>query len=331
MPVELSEMVRGWVQDGHYGLNLRGEVSRQVACLARPYPDAYFELNQKTPEAIEGLADRVFTVCSRVAKGRFPFSGREPFRAVVEEEFDSRDIRYHCFYARLSVARELLRDDYARNVSRDPALRWRAELFAEVGRALAKVAVPEGGRASRTAVWRLDGAGPSLVRRQDQVLEGLRRLGTTDVSRLVEAALRLGGPSTQSRVSNLLAEVLDPPAAGQDLDDAHGVDPAQELAVRQAVAEGWAALAPEDQALLAAIARGDSYDELIAQDPRFRNRVAVTRAVERLNRVFLGRLALAFGVEALPDAPPKELLDLILDVLRQICAATDGAAYGGVL
>lgn len=328
MSDEVAEMVADWVQRGAQGLALRQEVGRHVASLSRPYPDAYFELGQKTPEAIDGLADRVFTVCSRVPKGRYPFSGREPFRACVDERMSGRDIRYHCFYARLSVAREMLRDDYAVNVRRDPVLRWRAELFAEVGEALAAVATPTGGRTGRTAVWHLGGGGPSLVRSADVVVERLRRSEARDVPALVTLALRLGGPSTQGRITNLLAEVLSPPSVQEALVEARDADPDLRLAVRAAVAEGWAGLSDEDRLLLVAIARGDSYDALIAAHPRFKHRVAITRAVERINRGFFGRLAPAFGLDVMPDVPPKELLDLILDVLMELGSLQPGPASG---
>lgn len=329
MPEEIEDMVRVWVGRGERGLDLRQLVGRQVATITRGYPDAYFELNHKTAEAVDGLADRVFAICSRVPKGRYPFSGREPFRACVEERFDGRDIRYHCFYARLSVTRELLRDDYARNLTHDPRLRWRAELYAEVGVALAAQATPQGGRSPRTAVWQLPASGPTLVRRADQVLEHLRRQPARDVPTLVGLALRHGGPTTQSRLANLLAELLTPPAEEVEPDEPVEADPSLRLAVREAVREVWLALGEEDRALLAAIAAGDSYDEIIAVDARFRNRIAVTRAVERLNRGFLEALSRAFGSPAIPLSPPKETLDLILDVLSELSAAALRPGPGG--
>lgn len=328
MSDEMAVLVQRWVRRGEQGLALRREVGRHVASVARPYPDAWFELGEKSPDAIDALADRVFTVCSSVPKGRYPFSSREPFRACVEERFDGRDIRYHCFYARLSVTRELLRDDYARNVSRDPVLRWRAELFASVGEALPRVAVPVDGKVSRIAAWRLKATGPTLVRRADEVVDALRRSGTTEVEALVARALRLGGPSTQSRLTNLLAEVLTPPS-DVELDAPPPEDPAQRLAVRAAIAEVWSELSPEERDLLRAIARGDSYDELIAANPRFKHRVAVTRAVERVNRAFVSRLAAAFGLEASPTSPPKETLDLILDILSELISEEIRPVVGG--
>lgn len=329
MSEEIEVMVQGWVRRGERGLELRQQVGRQVASVARGYPDAYFELSQKSNEAIDALADRVFTVCSRVPKGRYPFAGREPFRACAEERFDGRDIRYHCFYARLSITRELLRDDYARNLCRDPRLLWRAELYAEVGRALAAVATPQGGRSTRTAVWQLRAGGPGLVRRADQVLEHLRGQPSRDVPTLVALALRHGGPTTQSRLANLLAELLTPPAEDVAPDEPQEADPGQRLAVRAAVREVWIALRDEDRALVQAIARGDSYDEIIAADARFRNRVAVTRAVERLNHAFVEALARAFGSPVAPTSPPKETLDLILDVLSELSATALRPGPGG--
>lgn len=330
MPEEIEDMVRSWVTRGEDGLALRQQVGRHVASVAQSYPDSYFELGAKTPDAIDGLADRVFTVCSRVPKGRYPFSGREPFRAFVEERFSGRDIRYHSFFARLSVTRELLRDEYARNATRDPRLRWRTELFAAVGEALRAVAVPSDDTSPRLAVWRLAGVGPQLARRADQVVEALRRSVEREVPALVRRALEIGGPTTQSRLTNLLAEVLEPPAVDAEADDLHDDDPSRRLAVRDAIAEVWGALDDDDRALLLAIARGDSYDELIASVPRFKHRVAITRAVERVNRLFLTRLAAAFGDEALSTSPPKETLDLILDVLAELGTPGLRPPVGGV-
>ena len=129
MPV----LVREFAEDGTSAEALLREFMRHVAKVARPYPDAYFVLGQKSDDAVDDLGNRAFSVCASVPKGRFPFSERTPFAAYVEERFDGRTIRYHSFYAKLAITREIMRDDYAFNLRRDPVLRWRAELYADIG------------------------------------------------------------------------------------------------------------------------------------------------------------------------------------------------------
>ena len=132
----MPSLVRAFEEDETQAVPLLSEFMRHVARVARPYPDAYFALGQKSDDAVDDLGNRAFSSCARVEKGRFPFSGRTPFRAYVEEQFDGRTIRYHSFYAKLSITREILRDDYAFNLRRDPVLRWRAGLYADIGAVL---------------------------------------------------------------------------------------------------------------------------------------------------------------------------------------------------
>ena len=96
MPV----LVREFAEDGTSAEALLREFMRHVAKVARPYPDAYFVLGQKSDDAVDDLGNRAFSVCASVPKGRFPFSERTPFAAYVEERFDGRTIRYHSFYAK---------------------------------------------------------------------------------------------------------------------------------------------------------------------------------------------------------------------------------------
>ena len=115
----MPELVRLFVEEGSHAHDLLREFMRHVAKVARPYPDAYFVLGAKNDEAVDDLGNRSFSICSSVEKGRFPFNGRTPFGAFVEEQFDGRTIRYHSFYAKLAITRELLRDDYAFNLRRN--------------------------------------------------------------------------------------------------------------------------------------------------------------------------------------------------------------------
>lgn len=312
----LPMLVQDFVEHEREGLPLLREFKRNVAAVARTYPDAYFALGQKTPEAIDDLAHRAFTICARVPKGRFPFLGRAPFRAFLAEGMDGRNIRYHSFYARLSITRELLRDEYASNVVRDPALRWRAELYREVGRALAELAEPLGARKPQT--WRLRGQGLVRVRSPEFVIDELRGSGLVAVPALVERALSLLGPSSQSRLAGILGEVLSGPVTPEAGSEAHDPDPSLTLSVRGAVREAWEGLDAEARDLLVAVASGAPYDELLLRFPRFAHKVALTRAVGRCNEHFLARVYAAVGGERGTNAPPQQLAETILEVLLEM-------------
>ena len=159
----MPALVRSFVEDGSNASELLREFMRHVARVARPYPDAYFVLGARNEEAIDDLGNRAFTSCASIEKGRFPFSGRTPFGSFVEEQFDGRTIRYHSFYAKLSITREMLRDDYAHNLRRNPVLRWRAELYADIG-AIVKAhcePVPQGrGVPEPQRTWSADDPAP---------------------------------------------------------------------------------------------------------------------------------------------------------------------------
>lgn len=293
---------------------LYDSVVRHVRHTTRRYPDAYFELGQRTDDAIDGLAGRVFTICAQVAKGRFPFMGRAPFRAYVDEQFDDAPIRYHSFYAKLSITREILRDDYARNIRRDPVLRFRDELHRNIGRILKERATPvEGGQGGHRR-WTSVSGRLQIPASRDQVLDELRERADQPVDELVVHALqRLAVPISHSRLSNLLGEVLTPPSTLEpEADPSAGLE--ELVTIRNAVLAAWGELSGDEQALVAALARGDSYDDLIARCPNLNNRVAVSRAVKRVGSRFVGQVASAVGGE--PDAvPPRELLEHVVGVL----------------
>jgi hypothetical protein len=282
-----------------------------VRHVTRRYPDAYFELGQRTDASVGGLADRVFTVCARIEKGRFPFMGRVPFVAFVEEDFEDAPIRYHSFYAKLSVTRELMREDYAFNVRRDPVLRWRDDLHRSVGRILRDVAEPAGPRR-----WRLKGQGLARPRPEEVVVERLRGMGTQDLERLVPQALQeLAVPVHHSRLSNLLAQVVHPPSTLEPQAD-ETQSPSDQIAVRQALLEGWALLSAEERELFLSLARGEAYEDLIARVPAYKSRVAVSRAAKRVGQVFVDRVLEAWGVPAQSaSAPPREVLEQVAAVV----------------
>jgi hypothetical protein len=311
----LSSLVRTYVDQRLEGPALLQVFARNVQAAARRYPDAYFEMGRRTPEALSSLVDRVFTACERVPKGRFPFLGRVPFRAYLDERHDDPTIRYHSFYARLSITREILRDDYAFNLRRDPALRWRRDLHRAIGACLAASCerVDQGPRA--LPVWRVS-RGPAIVRSPGDVQDRLRPRAARGeaLEVLVPDALALAGePLSHARLTNLLADVLpDPSAAATTLPDEPDADPER---VRDAVLRAWEELEPGDRELLGALARGASYDDLIARVPSFRNRTAVSRAVSRCGVGFVARVVAEVGGEPDPQATPRALLETILEVL----------------
>ena len=332
----LPSLVASFVAEPHgpSAAPLLAEVSRHVRAVSRPYPDAYFALGQKQDDAIEDLGNRVFAVCASVTKGRFPFSGRQPFHAYAEERMEGRAVRYHSFYAKISVTREIMRDDYARNIVRDPVLRWRAELYKQVGVALRQCASQETRGRGLPPAWAIPAKGPRLIRPPEDVAGALHRALPADTATLVRIALELGGPTTQSRLTNLLETVLDPPATTE----AAGPDPQSDLptrlTVRAAVLAAWQELEEADQHLLVAIARGDGYDELIARDPRLKHRVAVTRAVKRCGQAFVQHVLLDLGLMDLGmdtdiQAPPRQLVEAVMEVLAEILPDPEAADAGG--
>ena len=318
---ELPELVADFVDGTSNGGDLLQVVHKHVAWMARPYPDAYFVLGRKNDESIEDLSNRTFATCASVEKGRFPFSGRTPFAAFVAEDFDGRTIRFHSVYAKISIARELLRDDYAKNIVRDPVLRWRADLYRRIGEVLKRIATSQPGGRGAPPRWSL--GGPALVRPPEAVEAELRRRGLTELEDQVRFALRHGGPASQAQLARLLEPLHDAP--GEEPEPDHdGPDLDVQLAVRSAVTAGWEALDPEDRELLIALARGDSYDELIARHERFKHRVAVTRAVKRITDRFVSRVVDAMGGNASPTTP-LNMLETILAVLAEVVPELESA------
>ncbi len=79
----LLALIRRFESDAAAAVALREAFVRAVSRVTRRYPDEYFELGQRSEEAMEGLADRVLTSRARLPKGRFPFLGRTPFAAYA--------------------------------------------------------------------------------------------------------------------------------------------------------------------------------------------------------------------------------------------------------
>ena len=306
---------------------LLDEFTRHVGRVAAPYPDAYFTLGRKSPDAVVDLANRAFTSCARTPKGRHPFAGRVPFRAFVEEDFEGRTIRYHSFYARLSITRELLRDDYARNVNRDPVLRWRADLFRQVGAVLREQATPVDDTKGPNTRWHLPDQGIALARSSDLVVSLMRKRLPCGVPSLVRAALELGGPTTRARVTVLIEATLGTPHLSEP-ETGEQIDPATTLAVRTAVLRAWNGLVPSERALLLALARGTTYDELIAANPDFQHRVALTRAVTRLGQRFVTQIEEAVGRTHATAEAPRALIERVMEVLLEVAPELEDTQEG---
>lgn len=312
--------------DGPDARALLDEVVRHVRAVARTYPDAYFALARKDDESLDDLGNRVFTVCAAVPKGRFPFTGRPPFAAFAEEHMEGRAIRYHSFYAKLSITREIMRDDYARNIVRDPVLRWRADLYRSVGdalKALEEAGVVTSERKGRGVppTWQLARTGPRVVRPPEEVAVVLKRRLPAEVDALVRLALDTGGPITQSRLTTLIETVVGtPPAADPEIARVTP-DLATKIALRDAVKGAWDELDDADRSLLAALARGEDYGTLVARDPRFKHKVAVTRAVKRIGKRFVARILDDLGMDPGQSAPPQRLVEAVMEVLEEILPA----------
>lgn len=334
----LPGLVRDFEEREARAAELLAQFARHVRHMSRTYPGAWFVTGQKDDESVQDLSNRAFTVCARVEKGRFPFSGRRPFRAFVEERFDGRAIRYHSFYAKLSVARELMRDDYAKNLRRDPQLRWRADLYARVGDILK--GWEREGRARREPQgrglpprWVLELRGPVLRRPLGRVQDELSAAGETDVPTILDTALRKVGPLSQSRLTNLTEAVVGTPPSEDPVFQAPPPPAGVQVGVRRSVLAAWRSLDEDDQDLLLGLARGDSYDEIIARQPRLKHRVAATRAVTRCGKVFLAAVAGEVGLDdpsALPQGTsPRQLVETVLEVLAEVVPAVGEAAGGG--
>jgi hypothetical protein len=312
---DLAGLIAGFVADERFASELREIFLKHVKWATSRYPAAYFELGQKTPDAVEGLADRSFVVCARVQKGRFPFCARTPFATYVEERFDDPPIRYHSFYAKLSITRELLRDDYAFNLRRDPLLRWRDELHRSIGAWLKEHAQAVDSAGGGHTRWTLAAPGPRLIRVDASVLDKLKALPSRELSKLLPEALRLAGqPIAHSRLSNWMGEILESPAPEVAMETS--TLPTVNCEIREAVVTAWNDLTVNERALISALARGDDYDTLIENVPGFRDRSSVSRAVKRCGGSFVQAIHKAMGLEFHDAAStPKEVIERVVEVL----------------
>ncbi len=312
------EMLQRFMERQSQGADLLAEFMRHVAAMTRGYPNAYFALGRRNDEAVDDLGHRAFASCTNVVKGRFPFQGRTPFSACLEEAFDGRTIRYHSIYAKLSITREILRDDYAHNLRRDPVLRWRAELYSNIGKVLKAHCEPVSQGRALPPRWRLSEAGLSVVLQPEVVEMHLRDMAGSSLDELVVTALRKGGPMTRSQLARLLGDVLQPPTE-HHADEKTQASLVDQMGVRRSVGLAWATLEDQDRQLLASLARGASYDELIAEHDHFKHRTAVSRAVSRCSQVLVNQVLADLGLsEEQASAPPRQLVESLLEVLVEL-------------
>lgn len=335
----LPELVRAFVDSDRpggttapSGAELLDTFERHVRHMTRTYPDAWFTHARKDDEAVLDLSHRAFTSCARLEKGRFPFQGRTPFRCYVEERFDGRTVRYHSFYAKLSIAREIMREDYARNLARDPVLRWRADLYRQVRDIVTEHAEAVSQGRGLPDRWQLPVSGLRAMRPLGAVEAKLQRARERNVETIVLTALKEAGPMTASRLTHLAEAVLGTPGDDEPVAPIQPAIAGTQVGIRRAVLAAWNELATDDQEVLGAIARGESYDSLVARCPQFKHKVAVTRAVARCGKHFMARIAGEAGLDdpALPKGiRPKDLIELVLEVLVEVLPHAVDPTEGG--
>ena len=86
--------------------------------------------------------------------------------------------------------------------------------------------------------------------------------------------------------------------------------------IREAVAEAWNDLTPNERALIGALARGDDYNTLITNVPGLRDKSSVSRAVKNCGGQFIEAIHKAMGIPMQSaSATPKEVLERVVEVL----------------
>ncbi len=317
---ELARLVRDFERDGSGGAVLLEHLRRLLAHMTRNYPPVWFPDGRKDAEGVVDLCHRCFVVCARVEKGRFPFKGRRPFACFVEEGHEGSQIAYHTVYAKLSVARELMRDDYAVNLRQNPEWRERAKVYANLGPVLEELArtgriVHEAGSAKSLGVWALSGGGlRSMVSRERLALE-LRAARGEELGALVVRALTRGGPMGRSELANLIGESMFEGDLGEAQLDAE--DAELKLSLRRTVLRVWTELGESERGLLRVIGRGGSYEELVAPVGPFPHKVAVSRALAKVGGRFLESLGPELGCEGVKAGAkgPLALVECILELV----------------
>ena len=263
--------------------------------------------------------------------GRFPFNDRIPFDAFVAEQMPDSDVRWHSFDARLSVAREILREQYAFNVRRHPEWAAKDALHKDVVAALKAEFPTWPGRSARYPRYGLSSwpGGPRTVRPdwdRDEVLRIVTRRANWPLTSRVELVLaRRGAPMYPAAISTILQDA-DVAHADSSVDpdalSAPGAEATLEgtLAVRRVVAERWAALSEDEQLLLTLLAAGRPYREVVEEVPSFHDPSSVTRALARICDRFITAVVDALGEAIGPTEAlkPKQQAELLFGVLAEL-------------
>ncbi len=311
--------------------SLLGDVLRATDRVSRRYPGAYFELCRRNDHAVTSFGHKVFVRLDSRVFGRFPFTDRTPFDAYVAEQMHDGDVRWHSFEARLSIAREVLREQYAFNVRRHPEWAAKDALHQDVVAALKADFPTWPGRSARYPRYGLTSwpGGPRSVRpdwdRDDVVRIVTRRAGWPLATRIELVLAKRGAPMYPAAVSAILQDAdvaasdssLDPDALGasREADALEGT-----LTVRRLVAERWATLSDDEQQLLSLLAAGRPYREVVEAVPSFRDPSAVTRALARICDRFVSDLVAALSPDGAGAEPlkPKQQAELLFGVLAEL-------------
>ena len=274
------------------------------------------------------LVHHVFADLDGRTIGRFPFSGRTPYDAYLAEGMADGPCRYHSFSARLSVAREALRQQYAHNVRRHPAWLRREELHREVMEALQEECATFPGRHPKWPRYGLP-AWPDGLRpirpdwNPDAMVRILSRRGGWSVPARVQMVLaKHGAPMYPGAISRLLQDASIDPGAFESADTLGALagDRDDRAAVRQAALDAYASLTDVERALLSLLLAGRPYREIPAELPELSNPTAITRALERICDRVLARVLTQIGAapEDAAGLRPKEAAELLLAVLLGI-------------
>lgn len=313
---DLPTLVGAFVRRARFAVELRAEVRQLVLRVSAYYPDCWFVNGHRSDEAIEDVTNRVFTVASRRLMTRFPYrtdqeAARIPFQAYVQDSLNAEEIRRYLAFTRLSIVREQMRDDYAENMARDPALRGEARRYRELGRVLPLIAVTV--PPLRQDRWRFKLAiRVHILPSEAQMRDAMRATTDRSTAGLAEAALRIGGQPTRGELARWISEQLDPPRAQVE---AWTLSEDDQEVLREAVVEACARLNAEDRALLTLVARGVKYKEIILRYPAFRSEARVSLAVKACTEIFVqhvaGRLGWRLTGRSLPGAVATAVYELL--------------------
>jgi len=129
----------------------------------------------------------------------------------------------------------------------------------------------------------------------------------------------------------MLESVLPPPSVLEVGDAVEAApDLPTQMTIRTSVLAAWEALSDADQTLLLAIAGGLPHHEPSERDERSPHKVAVTRAVKRCGAALVQRVLTDLGLSAdVASAPPRTLIEAVLEVLDEVLPRSESIALGG--